>query len=65
MNKNQINGKTKEIVGTVQKHAGKMVGSTSQELKGTAKEIAGKTQKKAGDLQEATKDAIKKSNERI
>lgn len=62
MNKNQIKGKTKEILGEIQEHAGRLVGSTSQEIKGHAKELEGKLQKKAGDAQEALKEANKQTS---
>lgn len=58
MNKNQVEGKAKEIAGEIQEHVGRAVGNTSQEAKGHAKEVAGKTQKQAGDVQEAIEDAV-------
>jgi uncharacterized protein YjbJ (UPF0337 family) len=48
MNKNQIKGKARELVGKVQQKAGKLVGSKKQEAKGLSKQVAGKTQRKVG-----------------
>ena len=61
MNKNQVEGKVKEISGEIQEHAGRLVGSKSQEAKGHAKELEGKIQKKAGDVQEAVEDSVKEA----
>jgi uncharacterized protein YjbJ (UPF0337 family) len=57
MNKNQVEGKAKEIAGEVQEHLGRAVGNKSQEAKGHAHEVEGKLQKQAGDVQEAVEDA--------
>lgn len=58
MNKNQVEGKTKEIAGEIQEHVGRALGNKNQEAKGHAKEVAGKAQKQAGDVQDAVEDAI-------
>lgn len=55
MNKDQVKGTTREIVGKVQEEAGKLEGSKEQQIKGLSKEIAGKAQKKYGDAKEALK----------
>lgn len=52
MNKDQINGTAKEIVGKVQEEAGKLVGSDKQQIKGLDKQITGKVQKAVGDVEE-------------
>ena len=49
MNKDQINGRGKELAGKLEKNVGRAVGSAKTEAKGLAKEIAGKTQKTVGD----------------
>ena len=51
MNKDQIQGTTKDIVGKVQEEAGKLVGSKEQQLEGLDKQITGKTQKVIGDIE--------------
>lgn len=42
MNKNQIQGITKDIVGKVQEKAGKFVGNEEQQAEGLDKQISGK-----------------------
>ena len=50
MNRNQVNGRAKEVAGKVEKNVGRAVGSAKTEAKGAAKEVAGKVQKTAGDI---------------
>lgn len=57
MNKDQIEGTAKNIVGKVQEEAGKLVGSTTQQLKGLKKQEEGKAEKRAGDVKEIVKSA--------
>jgi uncharacterized protein YjbJ (UPF0337 family) len=56
MNKDQVKGGTKEVVGKVQEEAGKLVGSNEQQVKGLSKQIAGKVQKGVGDAKQSVKD---------
>ncbi len=56
MNKDQVKGKAKDIVGKIQEKAGKLVGSHKQQLKGLSKQIAGKMQKGVGDAKEKLRD---------
>jgi uncharacterized protein YjbJ (UPF0337 family) len=58
MNKNQIKGTAKEIVGKAQEEAGKLVGSDEQQIKGLDKQITGKVQKSVGDVQEIIKGKV-------
>jgi uncharacterized protein YjbJ (UPF0337 family) len=55
MNKDQIKGAAKDAVGKVQQQAGKVIGSTGQQVRGIEKQIAGKVQKGYGDVKEAIK----------
>jgi uncharacterized protein YjbJ (UPF0337 family) len=57
MNKDQVKGVAKEVVGKIQKEAGELINSPTQVAKGTAKELEGKVQKRVGDVKEAIKDA--------
>ncbi|MES2316070.1 MAG: CsbD family protein [Pseudomonadota bacterium] len=57
MNKDQVNGKLKDIGGQIQEKAAEIVGNESQQLKGLKNQVEGKTQEKLGDLKEAVKDA--------
>ena len=61
MNKNQVHGIAKDIVGKVQEEAGKLVGSKEQQVKGLGKQISGKAEKAYGDAKEIIKDANKHS----
>ena len=60
MNKDQVKGVAKDVVGKVQEKAGKLVGNKDQQVKGLAKQISGKVQKGVGDVKQAVED-IKKS----
>ena len=56
MNKDQVKGGAKDVVGKVQEQAGKLVGSKEQQVKGLSKQIAGKVQKGVGDAKQSLKD---------
>ena len=56
MNKDQVKGVTKDVVGKVQEQAGKLVGSKEQQIKGLSKQISGKVQKGVGDVKQSVKD---------
>jgi uncharacterized protein YjbJ (UPF0337 family) len=60
MNKDQVKGAAKDVVGKIQEEAGKVVGSREQQIKGLSKQISGKAQKSVGDLKQAVEE-IKKS----
>jgi uncharacterized protein YjbJ (UPF0337 family) len=60
MNKDQVKGVAKDIVGKVQEQAGKLVGSKQQQVKGLSKQISGKVQKGVGDIEQSVED-LKKS----
>jgi len=57
MNKDQVKGNVKDVVGKVQEEAGKVIGSTDQQQKGIHKQVEGKVQKAIGDMKEAVKGA--------
>ena len=59
MNKDQVNGKLKDIGGKIQEEAGKLVGSEEQQAKGLANQVEGKTQEKLVNLKESIHDATK------
>lgn len=61
MNKDQMKGATKTIVGKTERATGKLVGSRKLEAKGLGKELAGKTQRRIGDIKSAMKDSNKKN----
>ena len=53
MNKNQIEGRVKDVTGKVQQKLGQATGSTNQRVKGVAKQIEGKIQRGVGHIEEA------------
>lgn len=57
MNKDQVDGKLKDIGGKIQEEFGDLIDSPEQEAKGLAKQVEGKTQEKFGDAKEVIKDA--------
>ena len=61
VNKDQVEGRAKEVAGKVQETFGKAVGSTTQQAKGLTKEVAGTAQAKYGDAKETVKDKYKDS----
>jgi uncharacterized protein YjbJ (UPF0337 family) len=56
MNKDQVKGVAKDLVGKVQEEAGKLVGSKEQQIEGLSKQISGKVQKGVGDLKQSVED---------
>lgn len=59
MNKDQIEGKLKNIGGKIQEEVGDIIDSPEQEAKGIAKQVEGKVQEKTGDVKEAAKIVTK------
>lgn len=59
MNKDQIEGKLKNIGGKIQEEVGDLIDSPEQEAKGIAKQVEGKVQEKTGDVKEAAKIVTK------
>lgn len=60
MNKDQVKGASKDVIGKVQEEAGKLVGSKEQQIKGLSKQISGKAQKSLGDVKQAIEDLNKR-----
>jgi uncharacterized protein YjbJ (UPF0337 family) len=56
MNKDQVKGTVKDIVGKMQEEVGKLVGNKEQQVKGMGKQISGKTEKNYGDAREVIKN---------
>jgi uncharacterized protein YjbJ (UPF0337 family) len=53
MNRDQVKGAAKHIVGKAQRKVGEVTGSTDQQVKGIAKQFEGKMQHGAGDAEQA------------
>ena len=60
MNKDQVKGTLKDAAGKAQETAGKVIGSSEQQLKGIKKQVDGQGQKAVGDIKEVVKDATRK-----
>jgi uncharacterized protein YjbJ (UPF0337 family) len=56
INKDQVDGRVKEAAGKVQEVAGRVTGSTSQELKGKVKKAVGSAQAGFGDAKERVEE---------
>ena len=61
MNRDQVKGAAKDVVGKVQEKVGQVTGNTSQQVKGVSKQVEGKVQKGVGNLESAGKDAERKT----
>lgn len=59
MNKDQIEGKLKNIGGKIQEEVGDLIDSPETEAKGIKNQVEGKVQEKAGDLKEAARIVTK------
>ena len=59
MNKNRVNGTTDEVVGSVKRKAGELIGNPKLQVKGIAQQAKGKVE---GVLGKAT-DAVQKASE--
>ena len=53
MNKDQVKGATKKVIGKVQEEAGKLVGCKEQQAKGRSRQMSGKVQETVGDFKQA------------
>lgn len=56
MNKDQVKGAAKQVVGKAQAKAGRLAKSRKQQIKGAAKQAAGKVQKTYGDARQEVLD---------
>jgi uncharacterized protein YjbJ (UPF0337 family) len=57
MNKDQVEGKVKDVAGRVERQAGEWTGSKEAEVRGAAKQVEGKVQHAWGDVKDAGKKA--------
>ncbi|MBV8206266.1 MAG: CsbD family protein [Acidobacteria bacterium] len=56
MNKDQLKGKGKDLMGRVQRQAGEWTDNPEDQAKGAGKQLEGKGQQMLGNLREAGKD---------
>jgi uncharacterized protein YjbJ (UPF0337 family) len=61
MNKDQVEGKVKDVAGRVQRQAGEWTGDNEKQVRGAAKQVEGKMQNAWGNVKEAGKKAVDKS----
>ncbi|MCL1500812.1 CsbD family protein [Xanthomonas nasturtii] len=59
MDKNRIEGTTKQVKGSVKEAIGRVTGDKSTELEGAAEKNVGKVQAKAGEVADKVRDASK------
>ena len=63
MDKDQVEGKAKDIAGRVQRQVGEWTGSTKEQAEGAAKQVEGKVQNAWGKAKDAvTKDSAPTSS---
>jgi uncharacterized protein YjbJ (UPF0337 family) len=60
MNKDQVQGKVKDVAGRIERQAGEWTGDTEKQVHGAAKQVEGKVQNAWGDVKEAGKKASDK-----
>lgn len=61
MNKDQVEGKVKDVAGRIERQAGEWTGDNEKQVHGAVKQVEGKVQKAWGDAKDAAKDEQKKS----
>lgn len=61
INKDQVEGRARELGGTIQEEMGKLTGKKILRVKGAINKTVGAGQAKLGDLAEKAKNANKKS----
>jgi uncharacterized protein YjbJ (UPF0337 family) len=62
MNKDQVEGKVKDVAGRIERQAGEWTGDNEKQVHGAVKQVEGKVQKAWGDAKDAAKDEQRKSN---
>jgi uncharacterized protein YjbJ (UPF0337 family) len=60
INKDQVEGRAKEVGGKVQEEFGKLTGNKTQQVKGAINKTVGAGQAKLGDVAERNKEANRK-----
>ena len=61
MNKDQVEGKVKDVAGRVERQAGEWTGNKEAEARGAAKQVEGKVQGAWGDVKDAGQKAADKA----
>jgi uncharacterized protein YjbJ (UPF0337 family) len=61
MNRDQLNGAAKNVVGKAQQRFGELTGNKTQQAKGVAKQAEGKLQKGVGNVEQSLDKADRKT----
>jgi len=61
MNKDQVEGKVKDVAGRIERQAGEWTGNSKTQADGVVKQVEGKVQKAWGDVKDAGKKAAEKN----
>ena len=61
MNRDQVNGAAKNVIGRAQQRFGELTGNKTQQAKGVAKQVEGKVQKGVGNLEQSLDKADRKT----
>jgi uncharacterized protein YjbJ (UPF0337 family) len=64
MNKDQVQGKVKDVAGRVERQVGEWTGDSEKQVHGTAKQVEGKVQNAWGEVKEAGKKAADNAQKR-
>ena len=64
INKDQVEGRVKEVKGKIKEAAGKLVGNEKLEDRGKVQKILGEAQAKFGDVKQEVKEQIKDAKKR-
>ena len=57
MNKDRIEGKAKDVAGSIERKAGELTGNPKTQVKGAAKQVEGKLQNALGKVKDTSKKA--------
>jgi uncharacterized protein YjbJ (UPF0337 family) len=60
MNKDQVEGKVKDVAGRIERQAGEWTGDKEKQVHGTLKQVEGKVQNAWGNAKDAEKKAVDK-----
>ena len=61
MNKDQVEGKVKDVAGRIERQAGEWTGNSKTQADGAVKQVEGKVQKAWGDVKDAGEKAAEKN----
>lgn len=64
MNKDQVEGKVKDVAGRIERQAGEWTGDKEKEAHGALKQVEGKVQNAWGDAKDAGKKAADEARDR-